>query len=154
MSFFHSFIQIIYKSKLKTMFDQIKQLKHQVVHFYEHFDFYPLKRLCQLRYVLNTTFSVVGIGILDKNWKVNLLTVFKLIVTFIFVIFCMYTIWYYLNQSVLVLQVFCCQGVFLPVWLLIPILLRTAIYLYIYFSLEYNKAAYCNKMSSWIVFVR
>lgn len=98
------------------MLAKIKYLISQLVQFYEHFDEYPLKRLCFLRYILNTTLSVVGIGFLDKNWKFNILTAMKLIITVVFVVFCMYTVWFYIDQSVYVLQVFCCQGVFLPVF--------------------------------------
>lgn len=97
------------------MISKIKYFLSQLVQFYEHFDKYPLSRLYLLQYVLNKTLSIVGLAFLDKNWKFNILIAIKLIITVLFIIFCTYTIWFFIDESVLVLQVFCCQGVFLPV---------------------------------------
>lgn len=93
------------------MFTKVKQLSLQALQFYKQFDKYPLRRLEQLRYVLNCALSIVGIGFLYKNWKLNVLTLIKLIVTVTFVVFCFYTIWYYMHESLMILQVFCCQVV-------------------------------------------
>lgn len=97
------------------MISKIKQFLSQVVQFYEHFDEHPLSRLYLLRFVLNRTLSFVGLAFLDKYWKFNILIAIKLTITVLYMIFCVYTIWFFIDESVLVLQVFCCQGVFLPV---------------------------------------
>lgn len=97
------------------MSSKINRFASQILNFYNKYNKHPRKRLYQIRYVLNTTLSIIGLAFLDKEWRFNALIATKLIITVAFVIFCLYTIWYFIDQSVIVLQVFCCQGVFLPV---------------------------------------
>lgn len=97
------------------MLNKIKNHLSQLVEFYEFFHVNPSLRLRQLEHVLNTTLSIVGLGFLNKKWKFNILTALKVIITIVYILFSAYTVWYFRDQSVFALQVFCCQGVVLPV---------------------------------------
>lgn len=97
------------------MLSKIKHFLSQLVEFYEFFHVDPSLRLRQLEHVLNTTLSIVGLGFLNKNWKFNILTALKVIITIVYILFSAYTVWFFRDQSVFALQVFCCQGVVLPV---------------------------------------
>lgn len=98
------------------MLTKIKRRLTLVGQFHKNFFEDPSKRVCQVRIVLNNILYFVGADFLD-NWKFNVLSAISAIASITFVIFTLYTAWHFLDQKDLLLQMVCCQGIFVPVFL-------------------------------------
>lgn len=98
-----------------NMFEKAKQLLSDVVHFCKYFHLQPYKRIRQLHHVINLSLSLVGLGILDRNWKFSVLTGMKTFSIITFSLVWLYSVWFYRNKKVFILQAFCAMGIYLPV---------------------------------------
>lgn len=75
----------------------------------------PFQLICQFRAIFNFICGLCGLDVYYSTFRVHWVTIIAIVTSCNYVVFSIYTIWYFRDDPVQYLQVLCCYGVFVPV---------------------------------------